>query len=631
MGAIECCQITEDILFTPEQLPKPIILVGKNGTGKTTLISSIVDSLYELSNNSFDNILPKRGSGYQYFKISGAKNIRVNSEYAFSFIEFKNNDKFYQYIDKNLNISHEDCLIKTMNLLKLPKFEDNNENIKISTTTENDNNFTNDFTNNSYCYFPSDRYELPYWINKDTIQQFEKFKEHTNFAGRLNKEILVRTSLSEIKQWILDVFLDSRTNLIFNEDNSIHAQSPIQNIQLLQTGIHNIETILSKILQREISINLNLRSSGQSRIKIVDRETNQDYIPSLDNLSAGQSSLLSIFITIIMHSDQNDVNKSIKIQDIEGIVIIDEIDLHLHIELQHEVLPELIKIFPKVQFVISTHSPFFLAGMAKNFQSDEYLMLNMPNGNLLTNSDDFEEFSSVYNIFNNLTDTYKKELDQLKEKINVSNKPLIITEGKTDWKHLKAALKNQEDLTTLIEFLEFEDGIPMGCDALDKMLQHFKNIPNQRKIIGIFDRDEPSINKKYKEISFQELGNNVYAFCIPKINDDLDEISIEHYYLPNDLYKEDIKGRRLFSSTEFDERGISKCKTYTSDNKNRSKKLKIFDSGITKIQDSSNSCALSKNDFAENILHQKNGFETMNFTNFNLIFNIVREIISDQT
>jgi len=44
----------------------------------------------------------------------------------------------------------------------------------------------------------------------------------------------------------------------------------------------------------------------------------------------------------------------------EGIVLIDEIDLHLHPEWQRKVIPCLLKTFPNCQFFISTHSPLVL-------------------------------------------------------------------------------------------------------------------------------------------------------------------------------------------------------------------------------------------------------------------------------
>lgn len=46
-----------------------------------------------------------------------------------------------------------------------------------------------------------------------------------------------------------------------------------------------------------------------------------------------------------------------------GIVLIDEIETHLHLELQRIVMPLLTNIFPNIQFIVTTHSPFVLSSM----------------------------------------------------------------------------------------------------------------------------------------------------------------------------------------------------------------------------------------------------------------------------
>ena len=45
---------------------------------------------------------------------------------------------------------------------------------------------------------------------------------------------------------------------------------------------------------------------------------------------------------------------------VEGIVLIDEIETHLHLELQRKILDLLTSIFPNIQFIMSTHSPFII-------------------------------------------------------------------------------------------------------------------------------------------------------------------------------------------------------------------------------------------------------------------------------
>lgn len=41
----------------------------------------------------------------------------------------------------------------------------------------------------------------------------------------------------------------------------------------------------------------------------------------------------------------------------EGVVLIDEVDLHLHPGWQQRILPDLTRTFPNVQFIVTTHSP----------------------------------------------------------------------------------------------------------------------------------------------------------------------------------------------------------------------------------------------------------------------------------
>ena len=55
------------------------------------------------------------------------------------------------------------------------------------------------------------------------------------------------------------------------------------------------------------------------------------------------------------------MKRSVNPEEITGIVLVDEIDLHLHFRLQREIIPRLRKALPKVQFIVTTHSPMILA------------------------------------------------------------------------------------------------------------------------------------------------------------------------------------------------------------------------------------------------------------------------------
>ncbi len=65
------------------------------------------------------------------------------------------------------------------------------------------------------------------------------------------------------------------------------------------------------------------------------------------------------------------------IKQTEGIVLIDEIDLHLHPQWQREVVDRLLKTFPKVQFVATSHSPFIIQSL---YGRDDVLLWDLEEG-----------------------------------------------------------------------------------------------------------------------------------------------------------------------------------------------------------------------------------------------------------
>ena len=81
----------------------------------------------------------------------------------------------------------------------------------------------------------------------------------------------------------------------------------------------------------------------------------------LDQLSDGYSAVIQIVADIVLRMEQNWLKKGeLNSYSAEGIVIIDELETHLHIALQKTILPFLTNFFPNIQFIVSTHSPYIL-------------------------------------------------------------------------------------------------------------------------------------------------------------------------------------------------------------------------------------------------------------------------------
>ena len=72
-------------------------------------------------------------------------------------------------------------------------------------------------------------------------------------------------------------------------------------------------------------------------------------------MSMGYAAVFEIISDLIMRMESQHR------YDLEGIVLIDEIETHLHVELQKEIVPILTELFPNIQFILTTHSPFVLS------------------------------------------------------------------------------------------------------------------------------------------------------------------------------------------------------------------------------------------------------------------------------
>lgn len=112
---------------------------------------------------------------------------------------------------------------------------------------------------------------------------------------------------------------------------------------------------------------------------------------SFNELSDGYSSVIYIVSDLILRMDKNWLlEDEISEYDYQGIVLIDELETHLHIELQKKIFPFLTKFFPRIQFIVTTHSPYILNSIsnAKAYDLERQVELDNLSG---FSSDDLAE------------------------------------------------------------------------------------------------------------------------------------------------------------------------------------------------------------------------------------------------
>ena len=177
-------------------------------------------------------------------------------------------------------------------------------------------------------------------------------------------------------------------------------------------------------------------------------------------VSDGFAAVLDIVADLILKmQDDNSLTRSYQK---EGIVLIDEIETHLHLTLQKVIMPLLTKVFPNIQFIITTHSPFVLSSMPNAVAYDlehqevldnltEYSYESLAEGyfGVRTQSSyaemQLETFKKLL-AKEELSDADKVEIKQLKsdfEKITEVVSPLIVGEFR------QIVIQNAEKLSSL--------------------------------------------------------------------------------------------------------------------------------------------------------------------------------------
>ena len=225
-------------------------------------------------------------------------------------------------------------------------------------------------------------------------------------------------------------------------------------------------------------------------------------------------------------------------------------------------------------------------------------------------------------------------LVKLEDKSSRLKKPIIFTEGKTDWMILKRA---QDKLNIDLNLAFHESDKDLGCDKLLELCKNTSFLPHEYPITFIFDRDIIKIIKEAdnEKDGFKTWGNNVFSIVlpIPFHRKDYSYIPIEMYFNDNEIKTKDNKNKRLFFTNEVEMTISPSNQEFLGYRKARVRKdeeyqKRILVKNIDKLRDSSGkSIAISKSRFAENIYRGIEPFNKFNYKEFQKIFSLIKKII----
>ncbi|MCC4211298.1 AAA family ATPase [Leeuwenhoekiella parthenopeia] len=125
---------------------------------------------------------------------------------------------------------------------------------------------------------------------------------------------------------------------------------------LLGLSINGLEKMLNELLEREVIIKV-----YTDRVEFTEKGARPI---SFYQLSEGYKGVIIFVCDLIFRLSKN-MKSSESITNSSGVVLVDEIDLHLHPKWQRVLIGKLRKVFPNIQFIFTTHSPTIIQGASE--------------------------------------------------------------------------------------------------------------------------------------------------------------------------------------------------------------------------------------------------------------------------
>lgn len=220
----------------------------------------------------------------------------------------------------------------------------------------------------------------------------------------------------------------------------IHLQEGKEPVEL-QAVKRAIEMMLERVLRDEQDIEIEYNVKRQA----VVLKTNERVLP-FELLSDGYRNIIGMVADIAFRmAVLNSHLGAMVISETEGIVLIDEIDLHLHPKWQKGIVADLKRTFPKVQFITTTHSPFVI----QSCEAQEVINLNDQDSNDV----DFKGWSLEEIIHDEMDveGSRSLEYDDLMRMFNLAIEREDAVTAKDTYEKLKGILHPSSELRTILQ------------------------------------------------------------------------------------------------------------------------------------------------------------------------------------
>ena len=299
-----------DISLEKEAYPH-LMITGKNGSGKTSLLNAIADHIERVANDSYKN--------------------------------FENYEKQIEYLENELKNNPQNILSIEQSL------QWNKDQYKLF------------FGEIILTFRDVDTLIKKYQEGNFIIAFYEAHRTIKNLQEPKNPTKPTLKDKWEIKETITQEFLKFLSDLKIQEALARNEKLEKDANQIREWFV-NFERLLGEIFQDEdLQLYFNYKDYS---FKILTKGKEFKFT----ELSDGFAAVLDIIVDLILKMQHK--NQLTRAYECEGIVLVDEIETHLHLELQKVIMPLLTEIFPNIQFIVTTHSPFVLSSLSNAIAFD---------------------------------------------------------------------------------------------------------------------------------------------------------------------------------------------------------------------------------------------------------------------
>ena len=176
----------------------------------------------------------------------------------------------------------------------------------------------------------------------DTTRRGRRRKTPTARFSALANALSAKTSYRELFEWFYA-----------RENEELREQRERKNLECRLKDISAVRNAITSMVHGVYEPHVEMRPM---RFVVSQRLNGRTEKRSLDELSGGYRAVLALAGDLAWRMAQGNPHLENALES-EAVVLIDEVDLHLHPSWQQQILSDLTRTFPNAQFIVTTHSP----------------------------------------------------------------------------------------------------------------------------------------------------------------------------------------------------------------------------------------------------------------------------------